>query len=222
VIASRFDLELVTVDALDANGFGRDGEPVALPETDSLIAETFQSDVGLENDTLDTADGGLCLVRGYRLGRRARPHLRGSPRARSDRLAKTNSLTSFCAPALTSWLMSLNVVSSLQTLSIANQPAGQTTDPFTRGEAPDELGGPATVAAFEGGEGHFGDVEGPPNEEGEILTRLVFVVDRRHPTGLLSRKPPMCSDWPKNWDRRWKTRCSPNMSQRFRIRWACG
>ncbi len=175
-IAPRFELDLVTVDALDANGFGRDGEPVDLPDTDSLIAETFESDVGLENDTLDTADGGFVWF-----------EVAGVEDARDLTFeeARERVLVDWSAEQLDQMLREraselvgeLERGRSLETLSIALDLPITTTAPFTRGEAPDEMGGPATVAAFEGGEGHRGDVEGPPNAEGETLTRLVFVVD---------------------------------------------
>jgi peptidyl-prolyl cis-trans isomerase D len=175
-IAPRFELDLVTVEALDANGFGRDGEPVDLPDTDSLIAETFESDVGLENDTLDTADGGFVWF-----------EVTGVEDARDLTFeeARERVLADWRAEQLDEMLREragelvgeLERGRSLETLSIALDLPITTTAPFTRGEAPDEMGGPATVAAFEGGEGHFGDVEGPPNPEGETLTRLVFVVD---------------------------------------------
>jgi peptidyl-prolyl cis-trans isomerase D len=175
-IAPRFELELVAVDALDANGFGRDGEPVDLPDTESLIAETFESDVGLENDTLDTADGGFVWF-----------EVTGVEDARDLTFeeARERVLVDWRAEQLDDMLREragelvgeLERGRSIDTLSIALDLPITTTAPFTRGEAPDEMGGPATVAAFEGGEGHFGDVEGPPNAEGETLTRLVFVVD---------------------------------------------
>lgn len=175
-IAPRFDLELITVDALDANGFGRDGEPADLPETDSLIAETFESDVGLENDALDTADGGFAWfeVTGVE---EARDLTFEEARDRVQSDWEDEQLDEMLRERAGELVGELERGRSLETLSIALDLATTTTAPFTRGEAPDEMGGPATVAAFEGGEGHFGDVEGPPNEEGETLTRLVFVVD---------------------------------------------
>ena len=175
-IAPRFDLDLVTVEAMDANGFDRDGNAVDLPLTDSLIAETFESDVGLENDTIDASDGGFVWF-----------EVTGIEDARDLTFeeAEERVLTDWQADQLDRLLRAragelvdeLERGRTLETLSIALNMPVILTAPFTRGEAPDELGGQAAVAAFEGGEGHFGDVEGPPNDEGESLTRLVFVVD---------------------------------------------
>ncbi len=176
VIAPRFDLQIQTVDALDTNGFGPDGEPVDLPRTESLIAETFESDVGLENDALDTADGGFLWfeVTGIEEARE-----RTLEEARDRVLAdwRDNQLDELLRAKASELVDQLERGRSLQTLSIAENLPLATTAPSPRGEAPDELGGPATVATFEGGEGHFGHVEGPPNAEGLTLTRLVFVVD---------------------------------------------
>lgn len=175
-IAPRFDLELVTVDALDANGFGRDDEPVDLPETDSLIADTFESDVGLENDALDTTDGGFVWfeVTGVEEARDL-TFEEAQDRVQSD--WEDQQLDEMLRERAGELVSELERGRSLQTLSIALDLPVTITEPFTRGEAPDEMGGPATVAAFEGGEAHFGDVEGPPNADGETTTRLVFVVD---------------------------------------------
>ncbi|WP_375569190.1 SurA N-terminal domain-containing protein [Ahrensia marina] len=175
-IAPRFDLELVTVDALDANGFGRDDEPVDLPETNSLIADTFESDVGLENDALDTTGGGFVWfeVTGVEEARDL-TFEEAQDRVQSD--WEDQQLDEMLRERAGELVSELERGRSLQTLSIALDLPVTITEPFTRGEAPDEMGGPATVAAFEGGEAHFGDVEGPPNADGETTTRLVFVVD---------------------------------------------
>lgn len=175
-IAPRFDLELVTVEALDANGFGRDDEPVDLPETDSLIADTFESDVGLENDALDTTGGGFVWfgVTGVEEARDL-TFEEAQDRVQSD--WEDQQLDEMLRERAGELVSELERGRSLETLSIALDLPVTITEPFTRGEAPDEMGGPATVAAFEGGEAHFGDVEGPPNADGETTTRLVFVVD---------------------------------------------
>lgn len=175
-VAPRFDLDLVTVDAMDANGFDRDGSAVDLPLTDSLIAETFESDVGLENDTIDASDGGFVW---FEVAGIEEAHDLTFEEAEDLVLAdwQGDQLDQLLRARSGELVEELNRGRSLQTLSIALDMPVMTTAPFTRGEAPDAMGGPATVAAFEGGEGHFGDVEGPPNEEGESLTRLVFIVD---------------------------------------------
>lgn len=176
VIAPRFDLAVQTVDAMDSNGFDREDQAVDLPATDSLIAETFESDVGLENNAIDTADGGFLWfeVTGIEEARDLTFEEARDRVAEDWREVQLDDLLRARADELVAQLQRGR---SLQTLSIADNLDLRTTAPFPRGEAPDELGGPATVAAFEGGEGHFGDVEGPPNADGQTVTRLVFVVD---------------------------------------------
>ena len=52
-IAAAKKLELIAVDAVDAAGLDKDGNPVAtIPAADVLLREAFQSDVGLENDPI--------------------------------------------------------------------------------------------------------------------------------------------------------------------------
>lgn len=174
-IAARFDLSLVNVEAMDANGFDRDGNPVTLPLTDSLIAETFESDVGLENDAIDSEGGGFVWFEVTSIeDARDLSFEEAEDRVLADwSLEQRDQLLRARAGEL---VEELERGRSITTLAIANDLPLNETSPFTRGEAPDELGGPATVAAFEGSQGHFGDVEGAPNEDGESATRLVFVV----------------------------------------------
>lgn len=170
-IAARFDLPLETVDAIDANGFGPNGDAVPLPDTGSLIAETFASEVGLENDVLDLNDGGFLWfeVTDVRPDRDL-TFEEAQDRVQADWIGEQRDQA---LRALASGLVDeLERGRTLATLAIAHDLPLQRTRPFTRGEAPDELGGQATVATFEGGEGHFGDVEGPDG-----TTRLVFVVE---------------------------------------------
>lgn len=174
-IATRFDLELVTIEAMDANGFDRDGNPVSLPLTNHLIAETFESDVGLENDAIDSEGGGFVWFEVTSIeDARDLTFEEAEDRVLADwQLEQRDQLLRARAAEL---VEELERGRSITTLAIANDLPLNETAPFTRGEAPDELGGAATVAAFEGSQGHFGDVEGAPNEDGESATRLVFVV----------------------------------------------
>ena len=175
-IAQRFGLNLGTVEAMDDNGLGPDGEQVPLPATASLIADTFASDVGLENDTLDTQDGGFLWfeVTGVE---EARDRTFEEAEARVQVDWRADQLDRLLREHADELVEEMRRGRTLQTLSIALDLPITTTAPFNRGEAPDELGGAGAVAAFEGGQGHSGDVEGPPNADGETVTRLVFVVD---------------------------------------------
>ena len=169
-IAERFDLPLVTVEAYDANGQTPEGTPADLPATDSLLAESFETDVGLENDVIETNDGGFVWyeVTGITADRDLTFE---EARARVEADFEADRLDTRLRERAGELVAELERGRTLETLSIALDVPLQVTAPFTRGEAPDELGGPATVAAFEGAEGHVGDVEGP----GEA-SRLVFVV----------------------------------------------
>ena len=175
-IAQRFELDLTTIEAMDANGFDRAGQPVPLPQTDSLIAQSFESDVGLENDTINTAGGGYVWFEVTSI-EDARDLSFEEAEQRVSQDWKDEQFDRLLRERAADLVAEMERGRSLRTLSIAQDLPLATTAPFTRGEAPDELGGPATVAAYEGSQGHFGDVEGPPEEDGLSRTRLVFVVD---------------------------------------------
>jgi peptidyl-prolyl cis-trans isomerase D len=57
--ARSVGLEATTVDAIDAQGTGRNGAPVeGLTQPADLIRAVFASDVGVDNETIQTKDGG--------------------------------------------------------------------------------------------------------------------------------------------------------------------
>ena len=57
--ASSVGLEARTIDAIDAEGLGPSGAPVTnLVDEKDLLKSAFASDVGVDNDTISTADGG--------------------------------------------------------------------------------------------------------------------------------------------------------------------
>ncbi|MCK7611327.1 peptidylprolyl isomerase [Roseibium sediminicola] len=58
-VGERFSLTVETPAAFDASGLGIDGKAVKLPEADGLVAGTFDSDVGIENDVLQAGDQGF-------------------------------------------------------------------------------------------------------------------------------------------------------------------
>jgi peptidyl-prolyl cis-trans isomerase D len=58
-IAKNLKLPLQTVDAVDRSGRGPDGKPVTLPGGANLLSAIFSADVNVENDVLQTQDGGV-------------------------------------------------------------------------------------------------------------------------------------------------------------------
>ena len=58
-IAKKLNLPFQTIEAVDRSGRGPDGKPVDLPKGVDIIDGIFKADVGLENDALQTQDGGL-------------------------------------------------------------------------------------------------------------------------------------------------------------------
>lgn len=62
-IGQKFDLPVIQVDAVDRSGNGPDGQPVAdIPASTTVLRTSFESDVGVENDPIDTANDGFVWV----------------------------------------------------------------------------------------------------------------------------------------------------------------
>lgn len=62
-IADKLNLPLIRVDAVDRNGNGLDGKPIdTIPAAARVLNVAFQSDVGVENDPIDTPDDGYAWV----------------------------------------------------------------------------------------------------------------------------------------------------------------
>ncbi len=58
--ASLAGLQVRTIDGITSAGIGRNGELVTdLPEKDAFLKAVFASDVGFDNDTINTRDGGF-------------------------------------------------------------------------------------------------------------------------------------------------------------------
>ncbi|HUI95040.1 MAG TPA: SurA N-terminal domain-containing protein [Xanthobacteraceae bacterium] len=58
-IAKSLKLPVQTIAAIDRSGRGPDGKPIALPKGADLIGGIFSADVNVENDALQTQDGGV-------------------------------------------------------------------------------------------------------------------------------------------------------------------
>jgi peptidyl-prolyl cis-trans isomerase D len=59
-VAAALNLPSVTIDAVDASGRGKDGNPIAdIPDSDLVLKAAFQSEVGGDNDAVSLRDGGF-------------------------------------------------------------------------------------------------------------------------------------------------------------------
>jgi peptidyl-prolyl cis-trans isomerase D len=58
-IAKNLRLSVTTIAAIDRSGRGPDGKPITLPKGADLIGGIFSADVNVENDPLQTQDGGI-------------------------------------------------------------------------------------------------------------------------------------------------------------------
>ena len=62
-IGQKFDLPVIQVDAVDRSGNGPDGKPVTdIPTPTTVLSTAFESDVGVENDPIDTSNDGFVWV----------------------------------------------------------------------------------------------------------------------------------------------------------------
>lgn len=62
-IGQKFDLPVIQVDAVDRSGNGPDSKPVAdIPASTTVLSTAFESDVGVENDPIDTPNDGFVWV----------------------------------------------------------------------------------------------------------------------------------------------------------------
>ncbi|MGI9374206.1 MAG: SurA N-terminal domain-containing protein [Hyphomicrobiales bacterium] len=59
-ISQKLNLPLIQIDGVDASGAGIDGKPVtSLPASQSVLSGAFESDVGVENDPIETSEDGF-------------------------------------------------------------------------------------------------------------------------------------------------------------------
>jgi len=168
--AARYELEVVAVPAVDANGNDPDGNPVDVPA--SVVADAFQSDVGLENNPVEPDRASFAwydvtAIRGPRelpldevrqrvvgewLAAEQEKRLLADAAVVKDRLEAGETIADVAAD------LSLNVRTE-EDITRVTQPRG-------------ELSSAVIFAAFEGPEGQVGIASGPvPN------TKIVLVVD---------------------------------------------
>ncbi len=58
-IAKKLNIPYQAIDAIDRSGRGPDGKPISLPKGVDVLDGIFSTEVGLENDALQTPDGGM-------------------------------------------------------------------------------------------------------------------------------------------------------------------
>lgn len=62
-IGRKFDLPVLQIDAVDSSGNGPDGKPLSeIPAATEVLRAAFESDVGVENDPVDTPKEGFVWV----------------------------------------------------------------------------------------------------------------------------------------------------------------
>ncbi len=56
-IAAQLNIPVTIIPAISANGTGKDGKPVVLPDADLVLKSVFETEAGVENDALDIKGG---------------------------------------------------------------------------------------------------------------------------------------------------------------------
>lgn len=160
-VASRFGLEAGSVAAVDRSGHDPEGAKVDLPKAPDLLAQVFETDVGVENAPLQLGNTGYLW---YRVTGVTPSHDRKLEDVRPEVVkAWTDEQVTKKLDAL-----SEDVVRRVQTGEPLAEIAAELgvevkqSGPIKRSPADDKtLPAPAVAAAFEGPQGHVASVEAP-------------------------------------------------------------
>lgn len=167
--AKAAGLAVTVVDAVDATGLGPDGQPVALPDGPALLKAAFASDVGVDNDTLRTPEGGEIFfeVAGIEP---ARPKTLAEVRPAVEAAWRADEAGRTLADAAAAMVKAIEAGKSLDELAAASGglPVQHVAD--VRRSGGTGLAPAVAAAVFDGPVGHAGSAVGEGN------TRVVFKV----------------------------------------------
>jgi len=179
--AKKFGLTAKTIDAVDRSGRAPDGSVVPnLPKQPDVVAAAFSSDVGVDNDALQTTDGGYIWfdVGGITPSReRTLDEVKGQVETRW----RNDEIASRLAKKAEDMLGKLKAGSTLAQLATE---AGVTVDKaadLQRGHQSDKVGAKVLDAVFRTAKGAAATAEGTSQTE-----RMVFVM-----TDVTESKPDL-------------------------------
>lgn len=166
-IAEQFNLDLVTPPPFDARGNADGDEPLDLPSS-SLVAGAFESDVGLDNNPIRSAGGGIVW---YDVTAVTAPRIRELDEIRDTvvaawRDARRGEAADEEAQAILARLRSGEPLAAIAADVVREI---RIAEGVTRNGGGD-LPAAAIAAAFEGPEGHATVVAGPEPLESTVLT----------------------------------------------------
>ncbi|MEJ8475600.1 SurA N-terminal domain-containing protein [Roseibium algae] len=170
-VAKRFSLQIMTPAAFDATGKGQDDVAVEMPEASGLVAGTFNSDVGIENDPLQLGDRGFLWYEVVKVI----PERDRELTEVHDRVVaawKQDQTVQRLKDLSAEVLAKLNSGTTLEALAGENGVTIKTVPAAKRGGDTGDLGADAIVAAFAGPAGITADVEATNGTD-----RLILKVD---------------------------------------------
>lgn len=173
-VAARFDMKPIIVDKMTKEGKLPDGKTFsAVPDAEKLIGAVFESDVGVENETLDLGGKGFVW---YAVTAVDPAHDRPLAEVKTEVLAawtaeETAKRLAEAAKTITERLTkgeAFATVAAEKGLDLA------TTAEFKRDDKPEKLSPAAVAAAFAGPDGHVAAAAGV--KEGERIVLQVASV----------------------------------------------
>jgi peptidyl-prolyl cis-trans isomerase D len=171
--ATNLSLPYRTIAKVSREGFGEDGAPLAdLPGGEQLLAEAFESDVGLENNALRLGDGSYVF---YEVLDIVPERQRTLDEVREEAVAawKANELAARVEAKASALFERLQQGESLAAIAAEIGTTVQTVEGVKRGVGAPGLSANAVAHAFGGPEGHVANAEAdtPP-------ARILLRVDR--------------------------------------------
>jgi peptidyl-prolyl cis-trans isomerase D len=172
-IATRFGLKPVTVEAVLQNGTLPSGDKMpALPQQQKVLTGVFESDVGVENDTVDLGGKGFLW---YVVTNVTPAHDRPLDEVRDRVLAawRTEIDSKRLDEEAQKILARLKAGEDFEKVASDLGLTLTTSGEFKRDDRPDDLSAPAVAAAFEGGEGHVAVAAG--KNDGRVVLQVAGI-----------------------------------------------
>ncbi|WP_305988164.1 peptidylprolyl isomerase [Roseibium sp. MMSF_3544] len=148
-VSERFSLEIETPQAFDQTGKSETGSDVTLPDADGLVAGTFDSDVGIENDVIQLGDQGFIW---YEVAKVIPTRERALDEVRDDVVTawKADELTRRLDETAASFLERMNNGTPLLALAAEGELEVQTAEGLVRNTPSGNLGQDAISEVFNG------------------------------------------------------------------------
>jgi peptidyl-prolyl cis-trans isomerase D len=169
-VGKKLNLPVRAIEAIDRSGRGPDGQPINLPKGVDLLTGIFSTEIGIENDTLQTPDGGLVW---YDLVAITPSRERTLDEVKDQVIARwrdDETIARLTAKA-EDMIQKMKGGASLAEVAAASKLKVATAKDIKRGDNPDALSAATVAAVFRTGKGEPAVAEGK-----EPTQRILFVV----------------------------------------------